>query len=207
MIECCNMGLEALRYAFIAMKNPRRADAVAKTGELFMKSCNEIKLQQIYNKMQRSITGRRILQAKPAISSQLIKEYPSGSFGEKYIRFVETHGFNFERPKVSTELKHPYVLQRYREIHDFNHVLYNLSPTVHGESILKWIEYQQLEMTMPLFAGIVGIYYNLSLDDVHYGLQQGYSSNYMMNIFYEEHLNEDLDKLRLKLNIKPYCAK
>ena len=197
-------GMQGLRYALAAMMNPRRSDAVAKTGELFMKEYNDLKLEQIYHKMKINKTGRKILMEEPLISSKLFKEYPNNSFGDCYVKFIDSHGFDLDRPKVTTDVKHPYVLQRYREIHDFNHVLYNLRPTVHGESILKWIEYQQLQLTMPLFAGIVGIYYNLSLNDIHYGVQQGYTSEFMMNIYYENHLDENINSLREKLKITPY---
>ena len=200
--------MEGFRYAMVAMMNPRRADAVAKTGELFMKRYNDMKLQQIYYKMQTNKIGRRILKEEPVVTSDLlVPKYPEGSLGAHYVEFMDTHGFTLNRPPLTTKLEHPYVLMRYRQIHDFNHILFNLPATVHGESILKWVEYQQLELTMPFFAGIVGIYYNLGIDDIQYGVQQGYSSDFMMNIYYEEHLNENLDSLRKKFNIQPYNSK
>eukprot|EP00834_Sanchytrium_tribonematis_P001932 NODE_51_length_31136_cov_0.357670.p20 type:complete len:201 gc:universal NODE_51_length_31136_cov_0.357670:21992-21390(-) len=195
--------MEAFRMALIAMTNPRRADAVAKTGELFMKSYNQNKLDIIYRKMKTNETGRRILIDKPIITSSILKDYPKNSFGWHYVRFIDENGFDLNRPKVTTDLNHPYLITRYRQIHDFNHVLFNLPPTVYGEAILKWIEYQQLEITMPLFAGLVGIYYNLTLDDIHYGLQQGFTSSFMMNIYYEELLSQPLDTVRNQLQITP----
>ncbi len=196
--------MEAIRQAFVAMTNPRRADAVAKTGELFMKSYNDKIMNRINRKMQTNKIGRQILLEKPLITNALLKTYPKDSFGESYMSFIDSHGFSLDRPIVSTKMQHPYILTRYRQIHDFNHVLFNLRPTVHGEAILKWIEFQQLELTMPLFAGLVGIYYNLTINDIQYGTQQGYVSDFMMNIYYEKHLETNLNELRSKLKITPF---
>lgn len=49
-----------------------------------------------------------------------------------------------------------YVMQRYRETHDFAHVLTGLPPTVLGELGLKWFELVQTGMPMTALAAFVG---------------------------------------------------
>lgn len=49
-----------------------------------------------------------------------------------------------------------YVMQRYRELHDFWHVLFGLPPTVFGEIILKYVELAQTRLPVCALSGFVG---------------------------------------------------
>lgn len=69
---------------------------------------------------------------------------PSNTFGHQYARFMQSHGFAPEERQPVRFVADPelaYVLQRYREAHDFWHVLCGLPTTVHGELALKVLQY------------------------------------------------------------------
>lgn len=70
-----------------------------------------------------------------------------------YIRF-EADGRAYVKFVDDAELA--YVMQRYRELHDFWHVLFGLPPTVFGEIILKYVELAQTKLPVCALSGFVG---------------------------------------------------
>uniref|UniRef100_A0A6B2G0S1 Ubiquinone biosynthesis protein coq4, mitochondrial (Trinotate prediction) n=1 Tax=Myxobolus squamalis TaxID=59785 RepID=A0A6B2G0S1_MYXSQ len=88
-------------------------------------------VKNIRYKMLQDETGRRILREKPRIDSsvlnfQELQKLPTNTLGYIYSDYMI-------RNKISNDTREPvhyiddvelaYVMQRYREIHDFNHVL------------------------------------------------------------------------------------
>jgi ubiquinone biosynthesis protein COQ4 len=74
-----------------------------------------------------------------------------------YANFMEHHEFDpLDRPTVryvdDDELA--YVLLRYRQSHDFYHVLFDLPPTVLGEVALKWVEMLEFKLGGAAFAAL-----------------------------------------------------
>lgn len=49
-----------------------------------------------------------------------------------------------------------FVMQRYRELHDFWHVIFGLPPTVFGEICLKYVELVQTGLPVTALSGFVG---------------------------------------------------
>ena len=47
-------------------------------------------------------------------------------------------------------------MTRYREIHDFWHVLSGLPPTEFGEIALKWFEWEVTRLPVCLLSGVIG---------------------------------------------------
>ena len=104
-----------------------------------------------------------------------------------------------------------YVMRRYRQVHDFLHVLCGLPTTVEAEIGLKWFEMVQTRLPMCALSSFVGPL-RLPLDS-HLRLLQSYipwalrsasRAEFMLNCFYEHHLEEDLDSVRRRLNIEPF---
>lgn len=60
------------------------------------------------------------------------------------------------RDKDDEAGKLAYVLQRYREVHDFWHVLSGLPPSVLGEVAVKWLEMAQTGLPMCTLSAFVG---------------------------------------------------
>jgi len=71
-----------------------------------------------------------------------------------YIFRFEADGRAYVKYVDDAELA--YVMQRYRELHDFWHVLFDLPPTVYGEIILKYVELVQTGLPVCTLSGFVG---------------------------------------------------
>ena len=81
------------------------------------------------------------------------------TFGYKYGKFLEIHGFDpDDRPQVKyiNDDNLAYVITRYREIHDFAHVILELPPNVCGEIALKWFEMGQTNLPMTTLSALFG---------------------------------------------------
>lgn len=72
---------------------------------------------------------------------------PDGSFGKAYADFMEQRGFQAgDRPPVRfvDDEELAYVATRYREVHDFWHVLFGCPTNIGGELALKAVEFVQV---------------------------------------------------------------
>ena len=99
-------------------------------------------------KMRRNDFGMEILKVKPLISKSalnlpVLSKLSDDSFGKEYANFMEVHDFNAD-DRAPIKFIHDdelaYIMLRYRQIHDFWHVLAGLPPTVLGEIALKCFE-------------------------------------------------------------------
>lgn len=146
--------------AFRALCDPTRADAVGVVGEVTAGPF----LRRMHEYMLRDPDGARILSERPRISNDLphlqfdqLAKLPVGTLGHSYFQFMNSHGYSAdERPVVRfvDDPDHAYIWQRYREVHDFWHVLLGQPPTVLGELTVKWTEWVQTKFPIGLFAGI-----------------------------------------------------
>ena len=155
------------------IRDPTRADAVAAVGEM----TGRHQLLQLVKTMQQHPVGQQILRDRPIVSkatipldhlieqAQLVKSQygkvaniPDDqlTFGVAYGLFLLKHGFDpDERDDVkylssAVDEEIAYVMLRYRQCHDFWHVLTQLPPTVNGEIGLKLLEL--FHMKMPVAA-------------------------------------------------------
>lgn len=105
-----------------------------------------------------------------------------------------------------------YVMTRYREIHDFYHVLSGCPPSILGEVLVKWIEFFQTGLPMTFFSGVFGpIQLSkeeklLLLELIPWAYEAGQKSKPMMCIYFEKYLNDDLEEFRKKIKFNP-CPK
>ena len=208
--------LLAADAAVTAFRNPKRDDAIAVLGE----TTGSVALERMRNRMRLSAHGRAILRDRPIISENTVnledlkKNAKPGSLGHGYVRFMDSHGFSPDERKAvhyvdDEELA--YVMRRYREVHDFWHVLLGLDVTVRGELALKWFELVQTELPMNALSALVG---PLSLSfgdaaklwsvDVPWALRAGRESEFLMNVPFETLLEEDLGDLRERLRISAH---
>ncbi|KNC46741.1 ubiquinone biosynthesis protein COQ4 [Thecamonas trahens ATCC 50062] len=154
-----------------AFLDPTRADLVSALGE----TTGLEALRTMRAQMARDETGARILAERPMIDSAtaaeaaaalaadeaagVVANTPESSFAAAYGTFLATHGFSpDERPAVrfvdDDELA--YVMLRYRQVHDFWHVLYGVKPDVEGEVMLKWIEAGETGLPMNVLSALAG---------------------------------------------------
>ncbi|KAL7553683.1 hypothetical protein ACHAWF_018045 [Thalassiosira exigua] len=213
-----------------ALSDPTRADAVAAVGEV----TGSFALSRMRAGMERDEVGRRILRERPTVDEgvarrafELLRERGDGSnpvnggrgrgmtFGAAYAAFLQTHNFDpRERSPVRfipNELS--YVMVRYRQCHDYWHVLTGLPPTVLGELALKWLELIQTGLPLAALSATGGA---LGVSGLGPREREALWSIYLpwavrvggdmrphglMCVYYEEELGTSLDVLRDQMGI------
>jgi len=226
-----------LHSSLTALNDPTRADAVAAVGEV----TGSYALSKILVAMEKDENGRRILVERPVVDDRVAKraaelleqhnnnlkegtqqEQPNNiTFGAAYATFLQTHNFHpNERSKIRflSDPNLSYVMTRYRQNHDYWHVLTGLPPTVLGELALKWVELIQTGLPLAALSATggaaVGVTSNNMLSsrerevlwEVYFPwamrMGNGMRENALMCTFYEEELETDLGVLRERMGIE-----
>jgi len=163
-----------------------------------------------------SPTGRRILRDRPRISSKTLsmtylRSLPPNTVGRVYVEWLDLEGVS---PDTRDTVKYiddeecAYVMQRYRECHDFFHAITGLPIFVEGEVALKAFEFANtlLPMTgLSMFA-----YTRLKPAErqrffqiyLPWALTNGLKSKEVINVYWEEQLGRDVGELRAELGIE-----
>ncbi|KAJ1650562.1 Ubiquinone biosynthesis protein [Dispira simplex] len=218
-ISCLQRTVLAVGSAFMAARQPQRADMVATLSEV----TGERALRAMYRKMLLSTQGRAILHERPRLNSttmdyEYFRGLPARSFGREYVRFMDQHGFVPESRLPVRYVAHPelaYVLQRYRETHDFLHVLTGLtSISVASETAVKWFEWMQTGLLMTAAGSLVGPWISKRSERTHlvqtlipWAVQSGSRAHFYLNTKFEDHWATPLSVLRRELNIVPAPTK
>ena len=166
--------------------------------------------------MLSSPTGRRILRDRPRITSQTLslaylRTLPANSVGRAYAAWLDREGVS---PDTRDSVRYiddeecAYVMQRYRESHDFYHALTGLPVMVEGEVALKAFEFANtlLPMTgLSLFA-VARLkraerkrFWKTYLP---WAVRNGLRAEEIVNVYWEEQLQRDVDELRRELGIE-----
>lgn len=122
-------------------------------------------LERMRAQMLSSESGRRILRDRPIVHTSTIdfnrlrETCAPGTFGEAYVKWLDAQG-------VTPDTRDPvhfiddeelaYVMQRYRQAHDFYHTLTGLGVSVEEELALKWFEWAQTRLPMAMLSSLVG---------------------------------------------------
>lgn len=211
----------AVHAATSAFNDPTRADSVAVLGEV----TGHVALQSMKEKMLSHPVGREIMQNQPKVSkatmpidqliasSKLVSDRTNTTFGQAYGKFLECHGFDPDQRDTVKYIEDPelaYVMLRYRQCHDFWHVLTGLPPTILGELGLKWLELLQTGLPVAALSATVG---SFRLDEserkilnnyyLPWAVRMSQQAEHLMNVYYEEEMNTPLDELRSRLKIEP----
>jgi ubiquinone biosynthesis protein COQ4 len=126
----------ATSSALIALNNPLRQDMVAAIAE----TTSLTSLTRLRDSMLVHKTGRKILRTRPLINVETIdfeklSTLKQSTFGYAYYRFVKDNNVS---PMDRVDVKYiddeelAYVMLRYRQTHDFFHVLTGIPITVEG---------------------------------------------------------------------------
>ena len=211
-INTFQKGVLAVGSAIAGITNPYRSDMVASLGETLFP---EQALRNIQLLMLNSESGRMILKDKPIIDGNLlnIKEllsFPKDSLGFAYAHFMDTNQLSSDaRDPVhyisNTELA--YIMKRYRQIHDFVHVILGMSVSVPDEVIVKWFECAHFGLPMNMVSAIFGPLATSSEERevikkyMIWAFNNGYNSKPFMNVYFEKELETNIDSLKQRLNI------
>lgn len=210
--------LSTLQRAFLipyfgvrALLDPSRGDLVAGLGDV----SSDPVLQGLMRELRRSPSGRQLLKEKPLITREnmqleRLRALPEESLGRQYAAFMDKHDFSAdERSPVRfmTDEEAAYVLVRYRQVHDFWHVLAGLPPTLLGEVALKCFEFRVTGLPMAGLAGTLG-QLKLQRKDlpVLYGkylpwaMQTRATAADLLSYRYEQQLHKPVEQVRFELN-------
>jgi len=203
--------------ALTAILNPSRGDMVATMGET---TALRPILENIRDRMANDAVGTKILRDRPRINNSTIdRDYiqrlPSGTFGNEYAKFLDSLNTSPDaRPVVQyiDDEELVYVMQRYRETHDFHHVLLEMRTNMIGEVAVKYFEGIQLGLPMCIFAGIFGA---ARLGPIHRGqfkelylpwiTEQALNGRLLMTMDYENHFERPIADIQADCNITPFA--
>lgn len=189
------------------------ADLIAATGEA---TATPYFIYRLRDAMLADPTGRRILRARPRISSKTLslpalRALPENTVGRAYVGWLDREGVS---PDTRSAVRYiddeecAYVMQRYRECHDFYHALTGLPIVREGEVALKAFEFANtlLPMTgLSILAAatmkpserrrFAGTY-------LPWAIRNGARAGEVINVFWEERLEDDVDELRRELGVE-----
>lgn len=188
-------------------------DLIAATGEA---TATPYFIYRLRDAMLADPTGRRILRQRPRISSKTLslpalRKLPANSVGRAYVGWLDREGVS---PDTRSKVRYidneecAYVMQRYRECHDFYHALTGLPIVREGEVALKAFEFANtlLPMTgLSIFAAATmkrGERQRFASIYFPWAIRNGARGKDVINVFWEERLEDDVDQLRAELGIE-----
>ncbi|KAK3906588.1 ubiquinone biosynthesis protein COQ4, mitochondrial [Staphylotrichum tortipilum] len=204
----------AIGSGLMSLRDPRRGDLIAAFAEA---TATPYFIYRLRDAMLASPTGRRILRDRPRITSAslnlpYLRSLPSNTVGRTYITWLDREGVS---PDARSQVRYiddeecAYVMQRYRECHDFYHALTGLPIVREGEVALKAFEFANtlLPMTgLSIFAAatmkkserrrFAQIY-------LPWALRNGLRADEVINVYWEELLEKDVGELRRELRVEP----
>ncbi|RPB01450.1 coenzyme Q biosynthesis Coq4 [Choiromyces venosus 120613-1] len=206
-------GLLAVGSAVMTLLNPRRGDLIAALGEA---TATPYFIYRLRDAMLSSPTGRRILKDRPRINSttmsmEKLRKLPDGTVGREYAAWLDKEGVSPDTRSQVRYIDDPecaYVMQRYRECHDFYHALTGLPIIVEGEVALKAFEFANtlIPMTgLSMFAvtrlkseerrRALTVYFP-------WAIRNGLQAKEVINIYWEEELETDVNELRKRIGLE-----
>ncbi|CCF56921.1 hypothetical protein KAFR_0B06240 [Kazachstania africana CBS 2517] len=173
-------------------------------------------LESLKKTMLSDATGRRILRDKPHVHSETLhmgklSQYPQNTFGYKFYEWCKNENVTPDTRAPVTYIDdplHAYVFKRYRQCHDFYHALNNLPIIIEGEITVKALEAANLGVPM---AALGAIFAPLRLKPIQkqrlydiylpWAVKTGLTCKPLINVYWEELLDKDIDELRNDLGI------
>ncbi len=140
-----------------------------------------------------------------------LRSLPENTVGRAYVNWLDREGVT---PDTRDTVKYiddeecAYVMQRYRECHDFSHALTGLPVVVEGEVALKAFEFANtlLPMTGLSMFAVTKLkpkererFWNTYLP---WAMRNGLRSKEVINVYWEEVLERDVGDLRKELGIE-----
>ncbi|KAF6017881.1 COQ4 [Bugula neritina] len=198
--------------AFAAIRDPARDDMICAMGE----ASGSCALASIKKRMLANPDGQRILQERPIISKetvdlQYLSQLEEHTLGKAYFNFLNLNGFDPDSRRPVQFVDDPelaYIMLRYRQMHDITHTILDMKPNMLGEVAVKWYEAIQTGLPMCIAAAIGGPF---RLGPKHrriwstqlfpWSIKNGFNSNFMLNLYVENHWETPIEELRARLGI------
>ncbi|KAI1499984.1 coenzyme Q biosynthesis protein Coq4-domain-containing protein [Biscogniauxia marginata] len=203
----------AVGAGVMSLLDPYRGDLIAAVGEA---TATPYFIYRLRGAMLASPTGRRILRERPRVTSTSLdlarlRALPGRTVGGTYAAWLDREGVS---PDTRAGVRYvddeecAYVMQRYRESHDFYHALTGLPVVREGEVALKAFEFANtlLPMTGLALLSVAtlkpaerarfwGVY-------APWAVRNGLRCGDVINVYWEEELETDVDELRARLGIE-----
>jgi len=206
------LGL-AVGSAIASLANPRRGDMIAALGEA---TAQPFFIRRLKERMLSDPTGRRILRDRPRITSKTmslerLRQLPDNTVGRTYAAWLDREGVTpdtRDQVRYIDDEEEAYVMQRYRECHDFYHAVTGLPIFVEGEVGLKAFEFANtgLPMTGLSLAAILRLKpaerERMFQTYLPWAFSNGWRSKAVINVYWEEELETDVEELRARLGIE-----
>ncbi|KAF7374363.1 Ubiquinone biosynthesis protein COQ4, mitochondrial [Mycena sanguinolenta] len=205
-------GVLAVGSAFMSLANPRRGDMVAALGE----TTAGPSLPRLRDIMLDSPEGRQILKDRPRINSSTVDmsklaQLPEGTLGRAYITWLERCGVTPDTREPVHYIDDPelaYVMQRYRECHDFYHCIVNLPVSVDAEIAVKYFEFANLGLPMAAISALFGPLrlnsaqlQRLFSEYVPWALRCGGSARSLITVYWEQRWEQNIEDVKKELGI------
>lgn len=205
--------LLAAGSAYKSLADPRRGDMVAALSEA---TAQPFFINRLRDQMLAHPVGRQILKDRPRITSksmslEYLRSLPRNSVGYTYGAWLDREGVTpdtRDATRYIDDVELSYVMQRYREAHDFYHAITGLPVIVEGEIALKWFEW--INMGLPV-AGLSAVFGPLRLSRkqrarlrqvwIPWALEQGRRSQCLLNVYWEKEILTDCDELRARIGL------
>ncbi|EFZ01151.1 coenzyme Q biosynthesis protein Coq4 [Metarhizium robertsii ARSEF 23] len=214
LINPYRAGMQHIRHGFSPeLLYLTCLDLIAQVGE---STATPYFIYRLRDAMLADPTGRRILRLRPRITSKTLsmsylRSLPENTVGRTYVGWLDREGVS---PDTRSETRYiddeecAYVMQRYRECHDFYHSITGLPIVREGEVALKAFEWANTLLPMPglsMFAAATmkpqerQRFWDIYLP---WALRNGSRSKEVINVFWEEQLERDVEELRGELGIE-----
>jgi len=197
----------------MSLLNPYRHDLIAALGEA---TATPYFIYRLRDAMLSDATGRRILRLRPRISSKTLsveklRQLPANTVGRAYVDWLDREGVT---PDTRSQVRYiddeecAYVMQRYRECHDFYHAVTGLPIVREGEVALKAFEFANTLIPMTGLSMLAVATLKPSerrrfwSTYFPWAVKNGVRSREVINVFWEEELERDVGELRAELGIE-----
>ena len=193
--------------------SPRRADLVATFGEM---TSQPFFARRLKKQMLSDPVGRELLREKPRITSKTLnldylRSLPSNTLGNEYVQWLDKENVSPDTRLPVRFIDDPdeaYVIQRYRECHDFYHAIAGLPVVMEGEVAVKMFEFANLGIPMTGLAAISEPFklpksMQKRLFDIYlpWAVYNGFKAKCLLNVYWEKMLERDANELRKELGI------
>ncbi|KAL2023520.1 hypothetical protein VTK56DRAFT_2128 [Thermocarpiscus australiensis] len=204
----------AIGSGLMSLRDPRRGDLIAAFAEA---TATPYFIYRLRDAMLASPTGRRILRDRPRITSTSLnlprlRALPANTVGATYAAWLDREGVS---PDTRAPVRYvddeecAYVMQRYRECHDFYHALTGLPVVREGEVALKAFEFANTLLPMTGFSVFAAATLRRSerrrFVEIYlpWALRNGLRAREVINVYWEEELERDVGELRRELGVEP----
>jgi ubiquinone biosynthesis protein COQ4 len=182
----------------------------------------QLAFARLAREMAANADGRSLLSARPRITvaafdPAALDALPTGSLGRAWFHHLRDNGFIAdvavpEAPLAENPLT-SYAKTRWRETHDFRHVLTGLGTSIPDETVLAAFQHAQVPALFSLLVMVLGPFYGMSEQNPLRTLARevtawraGYRARSLAAVPYEQLLAVPVDVLRARYAVADLSA-